>query len=114
MEKQKMIVDAVAKAQRPWEHPTKVEPTVIQTMPDMELLIRKKLLQSFTKECRPDMHEPDEQGISATVVGRTLDNACGADVRSGELVVILTKEGDDGKTEILPINLATLIAMARV
>lgn len=79
---------------------------------DMELLVRKKLLQSFTKECRPDMHEPDEQGISATVVGQKLDNAHGAGVQSGELVVILTKEGDDGKT-VLPINLATLIAMAR-
>jgi hypothetical protein len=74
------------------------------------------LLKEFTKECRVDMHEPDEQGISALVVGDHLDNAHGNsihyhdDFSYQEYVVVLKKEG---KGEIR-INLATLIAFARL
>lgn len=72
-------------------------------------------LIEFTKECRDDMHEPDEQGIKARVVGDHLDNACGESVTADavvrnyqEYVVVLDKGGDSFK-----INLATLIAIAR-
>lgn len=72
-----------------------------------------KDLARFTKDCREDMHEPDEQEISATVVGDHLDNAMGTYVEPGkeyqEFVVIL--KNDKGKT--LNVNLASLIALAR-
>ena len=67
-----------------------------------------KELKKFTKDCRHDMHEPDEQGITAKIVGNHLDNACGEDVYSEEYVIILIKERAKFK-----INLATLIAFAR-
>jgi hypothetical protein len=70
----------------------------------------KKLLRelrSFTKECREDMHEPDEQGISASVEGEFLDNAFGKGP-SNEFVVEL-KSG----RKKFRINLADLIALAR-
>jgi len=35
-------------------------------------------LRKITDGCRPDLHEPDEQGITANVVGDHLDNACGS------------------------------------
>jgi hypothetical protein len=68
-------------------------------------------LQFVTRNCRPDMHEPDEQGISAIVTGFDLDNACGADPYSncGEFTVAITTN-DGGKTWF---NLADLIALAR-
>lgn len=55
------------------------------------------------------MHEPDEQGICGDVVGNKLDNACGENIESGEMVLILRNDKD----EEFHINLATLIAMAR-
>lgn len=74
-----------------------------------------KRLINFTKGCRDDMHEPDEQGLKARVVGDHLDNAFGDQVRADaivqgfqEYVVILERNGE---TE--PFNLATLIALAR-
>ena len=74
-------------------------------------------LKAFTEDCREDMHEPDEQGIRAWVVGTHLDNAFGnrIDERaimtySQEYVVILDKV-EEGK--IIKLNLATLIALAR-
>jgi hypothetical protein len=79
-----------------------------------------KRLKNITKNCRPDMHEPDEQGISAMVVGDHLDNAHGSSVGRGynierglcyqEFVVVLKNE-ETGEME--PFNLATLIALAR-
>lgn len=73
-------------------------------------------LQNITRGCRPDMHEPDEQGIKARVVGDHLDNAMGeyisADQIEGgyqEFVVILERDGIEREK----INLATLIALAR-
>lgn len=75
-----------------------------------------RLLQ-ITSSCRYDMHEPDEQDISAFVVGNHLDNACGDRIeinqilgRYQEYIVIINKNGQ--KTELF--NLATLIAYARI
>lgn len=73
-------------------------------------------LKKFTADCRPDMHEPDEQGITASIVGTRLDNAFG-DMIDGncidgafqEQVVVLHRA--DGSS--CRINLATLIALAR-
>lgn len=86
----------------------------------MEYAIFKRLskkLLGFTKSCREDMHEPDEQGISARVVGSKLDNAFGECIREDaitdgwqEFVVIL----ENKDYEQLQINLASLIALARV
>ena len=73
-----------------------------------------KNLIRFTKTCREDMHEPDENGISATVIGDHLDNAFGTAIFAEgrhyqEFVVTLR----NGKGETLEINLASLIALAR-
>ena len=74
-----------------------------------------KELKEFTKECRPSMHEPDEQDIEARVVGDHLDNAFGNNIRQKavedgyqEYVIVLRKG-----TEQFKINLADLIALAR-
>ena len=67
-------------------------------------------LLEFTDKCRDDMHEPDEQGISAEVYGEVFDNAFGDSPDYGELVVALsTEEGDEEG-----FNLATLNALARM
>ena len=68
------------------------------------------MLREFAEEheIRPDWHEPDEQGITAEVVGDHLDNAFGNSGTSGELVVDLYVEG---KLKC-SINLATLLALA--
>lgn len=75
-------------------------------------------LEEITKECRLDMHEPNEAGVNASVVGYDLDNAMGHRIKSvaiekgyQELIVIIRNEHTD-KTE--RINLATLIALARL
>lgn len=75
-----------------------------------------KLLQ-ITSGCRDDMHEPDEQGVTAHVVGYTLDNAMGDDlhikaIEEGwqEIVVLITKDQNTTVT----LNLASLIALARI
>ena len=77
-------------------------------------MMRRELhdLARFTKSCREDMHEPDEQEISATVVGNHLDNACGnyVDNRGCQEFVVILKNGKD---ETLNVNLASLIALAR-
>ena len=85
---------------------------------DLERLLK------ITKGCREDMHEPDEQGVKAKVIGDHLDNAFGDSIRIDaiidgyqefvvihgyqEFVVILNREG-----HIEKFNLATLIALAR-
>jgi len=72
-------------------------------------------LKAVTHDCRDDMHEPDEQGVSARVVGYVLDNAHGEEVRVDaiidgwqELVVVLERDG-----LLHQFNLAMLIALAR-
>ena len=73
-------------------------------------------LVDFTQDCRNDMHEPDESGITSSVVGTKLDNAFGNFISEEcitggfqEQVVILHHAGG----ESYKINLATLIALAR-
>lgn len=72
----------------------------------------QKLLQ-FTRGCRIDMHEPDEQCLDAEFDGYYFDNAgC-----SGELHVILHEDVSDEtgpRYNTLKINLANLIALARL
>lgn len=76
-------------------------------------------LQEITSGCRPDMHEPDEQGLKARVVGDHLDNACGNYIAESaivggfqEFVIILERfTGDKIITE--KFNLANLLAIAR-
>lgn len=77
----------------------------------MEKFAQRLLMMTLT--CRPDMHEPDEQGITAEVLGRILDNAHGDNGRSGEYVVQLTLDIQQGK-RVENFNLATLIALARL
>lgn len=76
-----------------------------------------KTLKTFTMGCRIDMHEPDEQGIYGRVFGTILDNAHGEAItiealRNGfqEIVVVL----ENGEGDLLHINLASLIALARL
>ena len=65
---------------------------------------------------RADWHEPNEQGVSARVVGTKLDNACGDHISAHalelgyqEIVIVL----DHGKVgDPFKINLATLLALA--
>jgi len=72
-----------------------------------------KLLKKFLEPCRLDMHEPDEQDVSAKVVGDHLDNAMGDYInpegKYQEFVIVLKK----GK-KTLNVNLANLIALARL
>lgn len=68
-----------------------------------------KKLRLFTKDCRVDMHEPDEQDMSAKVIGKCFDNAYGEWEQGNEKIVIL-KQGK----KLFKINLATLIAVARL
>jgi hypothetical protein len=72
-------------------------------------------LLEITKTCRPDMHEPDEQGVSAIVTGTHLDNAMGDDPYHNccELTVGIQKRDMDGSRETEWFNLSTLIALAR-
>lgn len=78
-----------------------------------------KQLKQFTANCREDMHEPDEQEISATVVGNELDNAMGAEIypelltRGRHELVVILKDSSNPHSKYLQINLATLIALAR-
>ena len=71
-------------------------------------------LLEITDGCRADMHEPDNNGVSATVEGDHIDNAFGDAGMCGEMVVVITKEQDHGDSYKVKFNLATLIALARV
>lgn len=69
-------------------------------------------LLKITDGCREDMHEPDEQLLSADVFGHHLDNAFPPTQPGHEFRVKLTREGPNASdTEYF--NLATLIALAR-
>jgi hypothetical protein len=71
-----------------------------------------KGLNEITKDCREDMHEPDEQEVYAEVRGEKLDNAFGEDTGpyTREFVVMLRNEITN---KYFYINLASLIALAR-
>lgn len=72
-------------------------------------------IRKITVDCRYDMHEPDEQEVSATVIGDHLDNAMGNHVMEEghrqEFLVIIKNDltGEEEK-----FNLANLIALARL
>jgi hypothetical protein len=72
-------------------------------------------LQAFAQRygLRPDWHEPDEQGVTATVVGRSLDNAHGDHgwKHKGKEMEKLIVLKVDGK-EVMRVNLATVLALA--
>lgn len=76
-------------------------------------------LLSITTGCRPDMHEPDEQGLKARVVGDHLDNAFGDRVDVEQITkgfqefVVILERFDGGEFRIETFNLADLIALAR-
>lgn len=73
----------------------------------------EKILHSLleiTHDCRDDMHEPDEQGLEALVVGGSFDNAM---CDNSEMTVVLRKESADSVTDEIQINLCDLIALAR-
>jgi len=74
-----------------------------------------KRLREVLKECRRDMHEPDNQGIDAVVSGYHLDNAFGDNPlnNAGELTVGIKTETDPGVFLIEWFNLADIIAFAR-
>ena len=78
---------------------------------DARLKAIQARLHSVTRDCRTDMHEPDEQDVSAVVTGLALDNAMGADPYHNcqELTVGITQ---GVRTEWF--NLADLIALARM
>lgn len=85
--------------------------------------IQRELIR-MTLTCRVDMHEPDEQGIEAVVVGTHLDNAIGTDFgptqwfeNTAELMVGITRTSEDDTRawrETRWFNLADLIALARL
>lgn len=79
--------------------------------------VLEKLLQ-ITEGCRDNMHEPDEQGLSAEVFGSRLDNAFPSRGKfvnihpDSEIKVKLIRERDD-EVDFSFFNLADLIALAR-
>ena len=85
----------------------------IENVMDQELAGLRKFASNHG--LRSDWHEPDEQGVTARVVGDHLDNAYGNEIRATaveqgfqEFVVVLEQENGD----CLKINLATLLALA--
>lgn len=84
-------------------------------------------LLDVTKDCRPDMHEPDEQGLDAIMTGWDFNNSAGDEPYDyamgrgyghgnlGEMTVALVKSnnGDDVVGRFW-FNLATLFAFARI
>lgn len=75
---------------------------------DVEIIISKEGLKTFAKRnyLKEDWHEPDEEGITATVVGKYFDNA---DVDgSYDYALLFFKEG----RPMAIVNLALLCAWA--
>jgi len=73
-------------------------------------------LLKITEDCRDDMHEPDNNGITAMVTGDKLDNAMGDDPihNQWELIVNISKISDINYESTESFNLASLIALARI
>lgn len=87
---------------------------------DEGLKAKRTELRKFAKKhgLREDWHEPDEQEVSARVVGARLDNACCESISSRailenfqEFVVIVERE-EGVKGQRILINLASLLALA--
>ena len=80
-------------------------------------------LRMVTVGCQRDMHEPDEQGVFARVLGTDLDNACGDRVDvdllkfgSHEIVIVIDQfipEYLGGYHVHEVFNLADLLAIVR-
>ena len=73
-------------------------------------------LKKVTKDCRDNMHEPDEQDLDAVVSGYLFDNAMGDDPMNnyGEMTVGIRNNNGDGLGATIEwFNLASLIALAR-
>lgn len=81
-------------------------------------------LRAVTVGCQRDMHEPDEQGVWAHVIGTTLDNAFGNRIDASLLesgsqeIVVVIDQFTEGKYGVLTsghevINLADLLAIVR-
>ena len=84
-------------------------------MDPLDIQFAERLLK-ITDGCRPDMHEPDEQGITAIATGWQLDNAMGDEPRDnfGELTVGIAKNKNLFENDPEWFNLASLIALARI
>lgn len=100
----------------------------------MKLIQTRDELVQFARDMRvrPDWHEPDEQGLTADVFGRSFDNAgtwpldraagpaagraySSDPERSTEMYVVLYQSDDSSGTTRTPmaaVNLATLFAWA--
>lgn len=70
-------------------------------------------LREMTIICRDDMHEPDEQDVSAKVRGNHLDNAFGGDASPDENCNEFTVGITDGSGKTEWFNLADLLAIVR-
>ena len=87
-------------------------------MPNNNLLGLNRLL-AITKDCRSDMHEPDEQGLKCRVIGDHLDNAFGNYISIEQLTkgfqeyIVIIERFDGDKFHFETFNLANLIALAR-
>lgn len=79
---------------------------------DRLIEIRDRLIEK-TAECRVDMHEPDEQGVYASVTGTHLDNAFGSDPFNNQCEFSVGLHDGYGN-ETVWFNLADLIALARL
>jgi hypothetical protein len=74
---------------------------------------RLKRLREITADCRPDMHEPDEQGVSVVMHGNHLDNAMGDSLTTPEFQEYVVEIKNDVTKKSKLFNLASLIALAR-
>ena len=80
--------------------------------PMLELL---ECLKRLTADCRPSMHEPDDQDIQGHVIGSGFDNATCAHLldpnppKGINLTLVLRRDDKHG----LNIALADLVALAR-
>lgn len=86
-----------------------------QQQTDMHHVGILERLRVITIGCRPDMHEPDEQEVSARLVGYHLNNAMGDGINEYAIVggyqeyVVILERGNARER----FNLADLIALAR-
>lgn len=84
---------------------------MLATIGKNEAVLRETAVEllKVTRGCRPDMHEPDEQDVTAIVRGRVFDNA-GTDKE----IVVSFRKGVEDSGCTASINLATLVALARI
>lgn len=86
----------------------------------MQIPARK--ISELLEGTRSDCHEPEEQGISFVgCVGTQLDNAFGSGIYPNsliegiqEVVLLFHRQDENGKITPVQINLATLLAFAKM